>query len=95
MRNFLLLLPLLCISATSISQQEIIAFDSDLWTIQNGKVTEYLGEQCLMGTAQLNGIEFTNGIIEFDMVVSGQRSYPGIYFRVQSPLPSGAGLRSL
>jgi len=86
MRNFLLLIPLLSISALSISQQEFIPFDSDQWSIQNGKVTEYLGEQCLMGTAQLNGIEFTNGIIEFDMAVSGQRSYPGIYFRMQSPL---------
>jgi len=66
------------------NSQEIIDFESEAWTIYSGKVTEHLGRKSLIGTAALNNVEFENGIIEVDMAVTGQRSYPGINFRIQS-----------
>ncbi len=65
------------------AQDKLIPFDSDRWTIASGEVTEYLGKTCFTGRASLNDIEFTNGIIEFDLAVTGERTYPGVYFRVR------------
>ncbi len=65
------------------AQDGIIPFTSDQWTIANGEVTEYLEKSCFTGRATLNDVEFTNGIIEFDLAVTGERTYPGVYFRVQ------------
>lgn len=65
------------------AQDDIIPFTSDQWTIANGEVTEYLGKTCFTGRASLSDVEFTNGIIEFDLAVTGERTYPGVYFRVQ------------
>jgi len=59
-------------------------FNSENWQIFSGKVIEHQGRQSLMGTAALKDVEFENGVIEFDVSVSGQRSYPGIRFRAQS-----------
>jgi len=67
----------------SQAQDGLIPFDSDRWTIANGEVTEYLGKTCFTGRASLNDMEFTNGIIEFDLAVTGDRTYPGVYFRVR------------
>jgi len=65
------------------AQDGIIPFDSDRWTIASGEVTEYLGKTCFTGRASLNDIAFTNGVIEFDLAVTGERTYPGVNFRVQ------------
>ena len=72
------------IGKTTFSQQEIIPFDSDRWDKQNAKETEFLGRNCLMGIASLKDVEFENGVIEFDLAVNGERSYPGVTFRAQS-----------
>ncbi len=70
---------------SSFSQQsDFIPFNETNWTVFNGEITDHLDRECLKGTAKLNGVEFENGIIEFDLVVTGQRSYPGIRFRAQS-----------
>lgn len=70
---------------SSFSQQsDFIPFNESNWTVFNGEITDHLDRECLKGTAKLNGVEFENGIIEFDLAVTGQRSYPGIRFRVQS-----------
>ncbi len=68
------------------AQDGLIPFDSDRWTIAAGEVTEYLGKTCFTGRASLNEMEFTNGTIEFDLAVTGERTYPGVYFRV---MPGG------
>jgi len=65
------------------AQDGIIPFDSDAWSIARGEVSEYMGRQCFTGRATLNDIEFANGTIEFDLAVTGERTYPGVYFRVQ------------
>ncbi|MFC2083710.1 hypothetical protein ACFLS9_01500 [Bacteroidota bacterium] len=59
-------------------------FDSENWQLFNGQFVEYMGRTTLMGSAQLIDVEFENGIIEYDIAVTGERSYPGIRFRVQS-----------
>ena len=63
------------------AQQEIIPFASARWDKENAKQSEFLGRECLIGKAVLKDVEFTNGIIEFDLAVNGERSYPGIIFR--------------
>lgn len=67
-----------------ISAQVQVDFNSDQFQVANGKIVEHLDRTAFMGTAYLQDINFKNGIIEYDMVVTGQRSYPGIFFRVQS-----------
>ena len=79
----LVLLFILTLSFYSFSQ-EIIDFESDQFQIANGKVLEHLERNAFMGTGFLTDIEFENGIIEFDLAVNGKRSYPGVFFRVQS-----------
>ena len=68
-----------------LSQNKIVPFTTDNWTFYEGEVVQYLGREALKGTAKLENLEFENGIIEFDIAVNGNRSYPGIFFRVQSP----------
>ncbi|MCD4747081.1 MAG: SMP-30/gluconolactonase/LRE family protein [Bacteroidales bacterium] len=75
----ILLIPI-CVHA----QNDIIPFNSDNWQIFSGKLEEHLGRQSLSGSAMLKDVEFEDGIIEFDIAVTGQRSYPGIRFRAQS-----------
>jgi len=64
--------------------QEIIDFESEQFQIANGKIIEHLDCTAFMGTGYLADVEFENGIIEFDLAVNGERSYPGVFFRVQS-----------
>ena len=84
MKKYLLIV-LFLYAACLQAQDGLIPFDSDQWNILNGEVTEYLGVTCFTGRANLNEIEFTNGIIEFDLAVTGERTYPGVYFRIQAP----------
>jgi len=65
-------------------EQSYIPFDSDNWQVYNGKIEEYKERTSLAGTAALKDVEFEDGIIEFDVSVTGTRSYPGIRFRAQS-----------
>ena len=70
-------------SSMAYCQQEVIPFDSDKWTLVDAQKTEFLGRKCLQGIATLKDVSFENGIIEFDIAVTGSRSYPGIVFRMQ------------
>jgi len=65
--------------------QVSIDFNSEQFQVVNGKVVEHLDRTAFMGTGYINDVEFENGIIEFDLAVTGQRSYPGIFFRATSP----------
>jgi sugar lactone lactonase YvrE len=79
--TFLVLLAFLLAFSGLRVQAETIPFDSPRWQMANAKVVDHLGQKALMGTAFLNDGEFENGIIEFDLAVTGARSYPGILFR--------------
>ena len=80
----LALVLLLILHQNILSQNSIIEFNSDNWNLVNAEISEHLGRQALQGTAVLKDVEFTNGIIEVDLCLSGERSYPGINFRMQS-----------
>lgn len=66
--------------------QETLDFESDRWIMANAEVVKHLERTCLMGTAYLKDVEFENGVIEVDIAVTGDRSYPGLVFRMQSSL---------
>jgi len=63
-----------------------VPFDSGRWNLGGADTVSYLGRSAIMGTAQLEDVEFKNGTIEFSVAVDGNSSYPGVFFRIQSPL---------
>lgn len=83
-KNWLAIILIANFYLCSFSQKNI-DFESEQFTIVNGKVLEQLGRTAFMGTAYLTDVEFENGIIEFDLAVTGQRSYPGVFFRATTP----------
>jgi hypothetical protein len=78
------LVVLLLFTISFVSRAEEVDFESDRWTLQNGEIVEYLGRQALEGSAVLSDVMFENGVIEVDIAVKHERSYPGIQFRRQS-----------
>ncbi|MCP5103862.1 MAG: hypothetical protein GY950_10810 [bacterium] len=67
---------------------ESIPFDSPRWVIPTGAahVEEYLGKKSLFlfgGIAYLKDVDFTDGIIEFDVAFPGKRGFHGGVFRMQ------------
>lgn len=66
--------------------QDTLDFQSGRWVMANAEIVQHLGRTCLMGTAYLKDTDFENGVIEVDVAVTGERSYPGLIFRMQSPL---------
>ena len=67
-----------------VEEAEIIPFDDQRWTLVDAEIAHHLGRESLMGAALLADADFENGVIEFDVAVSGARSYPGVVFRLQS-----------
>jgi sugar lactone lactonase YvrE len=67
------------------AQDDFIDFESDRWVLADAEIVEHLGRPSLAGMAYLDGVEFSNGVIEVDIAVDGRRAYPGINFRMQSP----------
>ncbi len=84
-KRVIFLFALLVIVISAYCQTDSVIFNSENWQLINGEFTDYQGKHCLKGTASLIDTDFSNGIIEFDLIVDGRRSYPGIYFRVESP----------
>lgn len=72
------------ISVASFAQQQPIPFTAENWDLEKAKQSEYLGRSTVSGTAILKNISITNGVIEVDIAATGQRSYPGILFRMAS-----------
>ncbi len=63
-------------------------FNSEVWEIEatESGVVQHLGKQALMlkgGSALIEGLELTNGVIEFDISVTPERGFMGGLFRVQ------------
>jgi sugar lactone lactonase YvrE len=72
---------LLAVCAVAAAAQDVVGFDSPRWVKVNGQVVDHLGRKSLMGNAYLPDAAFENGVIEVDVAVTGDRSYPGIAFR--------------
>ena len=67
---------------------EAIPFDDERWDIsaQDHKLVEYMGQRSLYldrGRAYLSDAGFLNGIIEYDIAVTGARSFDGVRWRIQ------------
>ncbi len=67
---------------------EIIPFDSPRWVFppEVAKIEEHLGQKSLFlfgGIAYLKDLDFTDGIIEFDVAFSKKRGFHGGVFRLQ------------
>ncbi|MCD4748332.1 MAG: hypothetical protein K8R59_03070 [Thermoanaerobaculales bacterium] len=65
-------------------EQTPITFESEDWTLGNGRLVQHLGENALAGSAFLKNVEFTDGVIEVDMAMDGRRCFPGILFRAEN-----------
>jgi hypothetical protein len=76
-------LVLLCAIMSAFAQTSS-ELDTTRWILQDAAVTEFLGKKCLLGTAFLKEIVFSDGVLEADIAVSGGRSYPGLVFRKQN-----------
>ena len=63
--------------------QEWDSFQGSSWEIINGKTDTIDGRAAFSGIALLRDIEFSDGIIEWDIYTTGQRSYAGVIFRYQ------------
>jgi len=85
----LFLLFLICVWTNLASAQtnNAIGFDSERWDIKaaESRIETYKGQKCLFlkgGGATLKDIEFTDGIIEFDIAFSPERTFVGFFFRM-------------
>jgi len=86
--KYLTTIIILCNCSILFSQQQRIGieFNSDQFNIIQGEITEHLGRSAFKGYGTISDTKFKNGIIEFDLAVTGERSYPGINFRMQSQM---------
>ena len=70
------------------SDAQTVPFDSNRWEIRakEGKVIDHLGRKSLVlqsGYAIVKDSQFTDGIIEFDIALTGERGFMGAIWRVQ------------
>jgi hypothetical protein len=68
--------------------QESIEFDGRTWltTAQDAKVEQFMGREALLlrnGGVFLPDVQFQDGIVEYDVAVTGHRSFVGTAFRVR------------
>ncbi len=73
--------------APSIGAEEStadIGFESEDWTIPDGRIVDHLGRKAFAGSAALKEVDFTDGVIEVDIAMDGRRCFPGIIFRAES-----------
>lgn len=72
------------IVSVSYAQQTNYPFTDKCWQVISGESMDYLGRPAFKGSGILNDVKLINGIIQFDICMNGQRSYPGIFFRMQT-----------
>jgi len=74
--------------AVPCAAQQTLEFSGGTWTAtaSDAVVEEYLGREALRlrnGAAILTGVEFRNGVIEYDAATTGHRSFVGVAFRLR------------
>ena len=72
----------------AIESPEAISLDDERWSIEASESERlvYLGQDSLKllgGSAILGETDIENGIVEFDLAVTGERGFAGLIFRVQ------------
>ena len=68
--------------------ENIIPIDTTCLETSSENIIDFQGKKCLWGNALLKNVQYKDCIIEFDIWTNGERSYPGIIFRLQ---PDGTG----
>jgi hypothetical protein len=79
------------LATASTVQADRYPFDSELWNVEadESSVVTLYGQTALMlkgGSAQLKDLQLTDGLVEFDIAVSPERSFTGLIFRAQDNL---------
>ena len=94
--RILLLLALIAIGLRPVQAQPAeVPFDSSAWNLEDAvaaEVVEHRGQQSLYlegGAAWLEDVAFTDGTIEFDTAMPGERGFVGVRFRAPSDEPGG------
>ena len=72
----------------AITRPEIVPFDSERWEVEAAtfEPQTYLGQEAIKlqgGSVILADTEIENGVVEFDIAVSGERGFAGLIFRQQ------------
>ncbi len=73
------------LSGEALAGGETIPFDDERWDLAGAVKTEYLGRECIAGSATLRNVEFEDGTMEVDMAFTGARAYAGFVFRMKDP----------
>ncbi|MFC2117169.1 hypothetical protein ACFLSY_00825 [Bacteroidota bacterium] len=81
-KNIIYIIAFLVLQTAVIKAQSPIPFTNENWEL-TGKAENFQGEEAFMGRAVLKDVEFLNGTIEYDLNITGARSFPGINFRMQ------------
>jgi sugar lactone lactonase YvrE len=68
----------------AMAAAETIPFTPGRWDLEDATVEAHLGRTALSGTAWLKDTVFADGVIEVDLALERQRSYPAIIFRRQT-----------
>ena len=73
---------------TPVMAQDELTFSGRTWTTSapDAVVEEYLGREALRvrnGAVVLSGLDFENGVIEYDVATTGHRSFIGVAFRLR------------
>ncbi len=80
---------ILCaLALSSDARSQTVPFDSERWEIRarESRIEDHLGRPSLYlkgGLAAVKASEFTDGIIEFDIAVAGERGFAGAIWRMQ------------
>lgn len=80
--NFFLIIGFL-LTCGSNQAQETVPFTADKWDLFGGKTGQIGGREAYGGLALLKGVQFKDGTIEWDIWVTGGRSYAGVVFHQQ------------
>ncbi len=93
------ILAVVSLSSASLAQTISLPPDSPRWEfLGQARTIDHLGRRCLSlddAAASVRDFEFTDGIIDVDLAVSGARGFPGFLFRWQSDGGGLGGLDSL
>ncbi len=91
MKNAIIGLTALCASSAAIAQDEAqyVSYDGHNWriTAQRAEVEQHLGREALAlsgGRIWLDGAEFTDGVIEFDVAYKEQQGFIGPIWRAEN-----------
>ncbi|TDF38232.1 hypothetical protein EYS14_11095 [Alteromonadaceae bacterium M269] len=89
MRWWLVLLSYLLVCSMTSHAQQLISMDSSNWQFSGDGVSleQIDGRQAIKiktGKAELNNLLLEDGVIEFDLYLSGERAFSYLYFRNES-----------